>query len=246
MINMLKKILVPVIIAILALSVVQTAFAESDDLKPYNGLVGADSPLYGIKRLFQQLDESFSLNSNDKLDKMLAHADERVSEALAMAQANNTDGFESALDGYEDLIDSINDTMENDDVGDEEYSDVGPRLDRHMWTFQNMFNNTTLNNETRYSLAKMFNVTGKIKIGRPFIYYNNTSYFIPPGHLKNGHNMTFVPPGLAKKGYKPPVNLTIINGSVVEYPPVDDDGNQSYNYSYSTNGPHGNGNGKKK
>ncbi len=81
----------------------------------------------------------------------------------------------------------------------------------------------------------MLNATQQIKNGRPFIYCNNTSFFIPPGQMKkiavNSTGKT--PAGLAKKGYVSPEPI-LINGTVVW--PWDDQYNQYTNSSANASG----------
>ena len=74
-------------------------------------------------------------------------------------------------------------------------------------------NNSTTPLRIQDRIMYTCNQTMKLKNGMPFYYFNDTSYFIPPGQMKNmGNNSTFVPPGLANKGYVRP-NSTITNGS---------------------------------
>ncbi|MCD1294726.1 hypothetical protein CUJ83_06905 [Methanocella sp. CWC-04] len=224
---MVKKIIGISVVLLFLISIIPTSMAQSEDVKEYKGMVGADSPLYKIKLWFQKLDESISSNANEKLQKKLNHAEERLAEARAMARVNNTEAMELALNEYCDLMDDVNETMEDPEIGEEEYSEVGPIVQKHQNTFKYMLNNTT---ENKWQLMNAFNYSLQVMNGKSFVYYNNTTYFVPPGHLKNGNNKTFLPPGLAKKGIK--AMPTIINGST----PFNYDYNYDYDYSNLYNG----------
>lgn len=186
--------------------------AASGKIGPYKGMVGADSPLYGLKLFVQNLDESLAGNNNAKLQKQMDHAQERLSEVMAASETNNTAAMETALNEYNNEVNDINNTMEQSDVDEEQYSEVGPEIDEQQQALEGMINNGGMPIDLRDDIAGAYNNSTKIKNGRPFILYNNTTYFVPPGHLKNGQNMTFLPPGLAKKGYVAPQPI-IINGA---------------------------------
>ena len=210
---MLKKTLITVLVVlVLLVAVPATSMAAPGKISPYKGMVGADSPLYGLKLLIEDLDESLAGSNTAKLQKQMDHAQKRLSEAMAAAEADNPAAMEAALNEYNSEINDINSTMEQEDVSEEQYSEVGPVVDEQQQALEGMIDTGSIPGDLRDSLAGAYNNSTKIKNGRPFIYYNNTTYFVPPGHLKNGVNSTFVPPGLAKKGYVAPQPI-IVNGS---------------------------------
>lgn len=210
---MIKKTLITVLVVlVLLVAVPAPSLAASGKISPYKGMVGADSPLYGMKLFVQNVDESLAGSNSAKLQKQMNHAQERLSEAMAAAEMNNTAAMEAALNEYNNEINDINSTMEQDDVNEEQYSEVGPVVDEQQQALEGMIDNGSIPTDLRDSLSGAYNNTTMIKNGRPFILYNNTTYFVPPGHLKNGVNSTFVPPGLAKKGYVAPQPI-IVNGS---------------------------------
>ncbi|HTX44215.1 MAG TPA: hypothetical protein VMC61_05755, partial [Methanocella sp.] len=114
---------------------------------------------------------------------------------------------------YEDELDAINQTAEAPDINETEYANLSPMLYHHQECFYAMMNNSTVPLRIQERLKYMYNCTERVRDGMPFYYYNNTSYFVPPGHLKDIANGSKVPPGQAKKGYVHPVP-TITNGSM--------------------------------
>ena len=211
-----RAIIVVLILLTLIAAVLAQTIAAPDRIKPYSGMIGADSPFYGLKLFVQQLDESLAGNANAKLQKQMDHAGERLSETEAAASTNNTAAMKSAIDGYNAKINEINATMELSDIDEERYSDVGPEVGDYQQALQDMItnNSSSMSTDIMDDLADAYNNSTKVKTGRPFVVYNNTTYFVPPGHLKNGKNMTFVPPGLAKKGYQGPP-LEIVNNTTI-------------------------------
>ena len=62
-----------------------------DDIPAYNGPIGADSPLYGLKLALEDLDESFTSNESERVDKQMNHARLRLSEVRRELADNRTD-----------------------------------------------------------------------------------------------------------------------------------------------------------
>lgn len=259
-------------IALIAASLIMTAmipvsYAESTqstgEIEPYKGLVGADSPFYGLKLLYQKLDLSFEGNPAKRMNKHLTLARERLAEAYAAALNNNTGALNTALTEYENNFAALNSTMDNENINDTDYINASDEIQNQQDILTNLANNSTFP-----EVSELFNHTlitaETIKNGRPFIWCNNTStaYFIPPGQMKKlaqgGQNKT--PAGLGKKGYAGPEPI-LVNGTVVW--PWDDAYNQytnqtdingtSKSFTYASQAKHGkdkgkgngNGNGKK-
>jgi hypothetical protein len=72
----------------------------TDDIWPYDGPIGADSPLYGLKITMEDIDESFTSNQSERLDKQIDHARLRIAEARREFVLNRTDSAQHALDLY--------------------------------------------------------------------------------------------------------------------------------------------------
>jgi hypothetical protein len=76
----------------------------SDDIQPYNGTIGASSVLYGLKTAMENLDETFTSNATDRLEKQIAHADLRIAEVKKALQDNQTSGAERVLELYSEKL----------------------------------------------------------------------------------------------------------------------------------------------
>jgi hypothetical protein len=254
---MLRKVCIALVAVMLIAAIIPQSLAASNGMspakvQPYKGLVGADSPFYGFKLFIQHADVSLTGNTSLRLHKMLLYGDERLAEACAMAMANNSGGLEAALNEYLSQMQAINTTMDDESIDDLTYMNVSEELDEQENNLTDLIDNSTTTPEIRDMLNNTLNNTQQIKYGRPFIYFNNTSYFIPPGQMKK-LDWSHVPPGLAKKGYQAPAPR-IDNGTV--YWPWDegydlltiDDGNgTALNASkYLLPTVKGNGNGKGK
>ena len=71
-----------------------------DEIAPYDGPVGPGNPLYGLKVAFEDLDESFTFNETERLNKQMNNARLRLSEVKRELVLNNTDSANRALDLY--------------------------------------------------------------------------------------------------------------------------------------------------
>jgi len=72
----------------------------ADDIQPYDGSIGADSPLYGLKIAMEDLDESFTTNLSERLNKQLRFQRLRISEVRRELDLNRTTSAQRALDLY--------------------------------------------------------------------------------------------------------------------------------------------------
>jgi hypothetical protein len=72
----------------------------ADDIQPYNGPIGADSPLYGLKLALEDMDESFTANETERVDKEMDHAQLRLAEVRRALELNESDSAQEALDNY--------------------------------------------------------------------------------------------------------------------------------------------------
>ena len=79
---------------------VQGTDSFSADIAPYTGTIGPDSPLYGLKVAMEDLDETFTFNDTERVEKQVGHAQTRISEVRRELELNKTRYAELALDQY--------------------------------------------------------------------------------------------------------------------------------------------------
>ena len=72
----------------------------SDDIAPYNGTISAGNPLYGLKIALEDLDETFTFNESQRIEKQLNHARLRIAEVRRELEINRTDTAQQALELY--------------------------------------------------------------------------------------------------------------------------------------------------
>ena len=82
----------------------QGAYGVSDTIEPYNGPIGADSPLYGLKLAMEDLDETFTFNDTRRVEKQLDHGRLRIAEVRRELQLNRGETAERALEQYKQKL----------------------------------------------------------------------------------------------------------------------------------------------
>lgn len=83
---------------------VQGAERVSDAIDPYNGPIGADSPLYDLKIAMENLDETFTFNDSQRVEKQIDHGKVRIAEVQQELQFNRPDIAERALNQYKQKL----------------------------------------------------------------------------------------------------------------------------------------------
>jgi hypothetical protein len=73
---------------------------SQEDIAPYQGPISADSPLYGLKIALEDLDETFTFNDSERVDKQVDHARLRIAEVRKELSLNRTNASERALGLY--------------------------------------------------------------------------------------------------------------------------------------------------
>jgi Domain of unknown function (DUF5667) len=72
----------------------------TDDVDAYFGPLGPGSPLYGLKLALENLDEAFTMNQSEKVQKQMDHAELRIAEIKGLLLMNKSGEAERALDAY--------------------------------------------------------------------------------------------------------------------------------------------------
>ena len=82
-----------------------------NDIQPYNGPIGPDNPMYGLKIALENMDESFTTNETERVDKQIEHAQLRIAELREDIDLNRTDAAQHALDLYWQKMNQTNATI---------------------------------------------------------------------------------------------------------------------------------------
>jgi hypothetical protein len=72
----------------------------SDDIAAYSGPIGADNPMHGLKLAMEDLDETFTFNDTQRVEKRLDHAQLRIAEVRQELDFNRTAAADRVLEQY--------------------------------------------------------------------------------------------------------------------------------------------------
>jgi hypothetical protein len=89
-----------------------THAGQTDSTTPYNGQIGPGNSLYGLRIAFENIDESFTFNQSERLEKQINHADLRLTELKQELIDNKTDTAAIALEQYWMKINQTDEALE--------------------------------------------------------------------------------------------------------------------------------------
>jgi len=103
-----------VVLALLCTTGIAAAQADLQTIIPDNSMpaglsvqgdsIGADNALYGLKIAMEDLDESFTFNQTERLEKRMNHANLRLAEVQRQLETNRTQYAGRALDLYQQKL----------------------------------------------------------------------------------------------------------------------------------------------
>jgi hypothetical protein len=144
----------------------------ADDVAPYEGSIGPESSLYGLKIAFEGLDETFTFNESEKIGKKVAHARERLSETKAELNKKNAKAAEKALEEYRVKIEEAEGSVSGAATKDKGLLNAQKMIEKHQYVLEKLLeansNNAGLLRAYNNSLEleKKFEAKTKIKLER--------------------------------------------------------------------------------
>jgi len=152
----------------------------TDDIQPYNGPIGADSPLYGLKLALEDMDESFTANETERVDRQMEHARLRLAEVRRSLELNQSDSAEQALNNYRLKMNLTNTTISRWGSNGTGLLHAQEQIAKHQFVLENLLaghpNNTGLqrayNNSLR--LEERFGEKTMMKFNRTVDKNNQT------------------------------------------------------------------------
>lgn len=127
-----------------------------DDIEEYNGSVGPENALYGLKLAFENIDESFTWNASEKLGKKVSHSRLRISEAKTELRKQNNEAAEKALEHYREKVKETEESISGMSGNDSGIFNAQVMNKKHQYVLENLLlshpNNTGLQNAHNRSL----------------------------------------------------------------------------------------------
>ncbi len=144
----------------------------ADDEEDDEGPIGPGNALYGLQIAFENIGETFTFNKSEKIEKQVAHAKERLSEAKAELKKKNNKAAEKALEEYRVKIDEAEGSVSGAATKDKGLLNAQKMIEKHQYVLEKLLeansNNTGLARAYNNSLEleKKFEARTKIKLER--------------------------------------------------------------------------------
>lgn len=127
-----------------------------DDIEEYNGSVGPDNALYGLKLAFENIDESFTWNATEKLGKKVSHSRLRIAEAKTELKNKNNEAAEKAFEQYKEKVNETEELISEIPGNDSGILNAQKMIEKHQYILEQLIeshpNNTGLQNAYNRSL----------------------------------------------------------------------------------------------
>lgn len=100
----MRQIILAGVIIIALLAAPGTVMAQADSHNGGADPIGPGSPLFGLKVALENLDETFTVNDTQRVEKQVAHAQERIDEAEQELSLNRSGSADRVLDLYREKL----------------------------------------------------------------------------------------------------------------------------------------------
>jgi len=121
-----------------AQTVVSTDSQLVDDIPEYQGTLGPDSIFYGLKLALENLDEAFTFNDTARMEKMMIHAQLRISETKTMLKYQQFTFANRAMGAYQEKLNQTSEEINRTAVNETELVSVQRTMFKYHYIFQNL------------------------------------------------------------------------------------------------------------
>ncbi|MFZ2411307.1 MAG: DUF5667 domain-containing protein [Candidatus Methanoperedens sp.] len=111
---------------------------SADDEADTEGLIGPGNALYGLQIAFENIGETFTFNSSEKLGKQVAHARKRIAEARAVLKRNDTEAANKALEHYTEKMEEANKSVSEFKGADSGLANAQQMIAKHETVLKNL------------------------------------------------------------------------------------------------------------
>lgn len=132
-------------------------FDETDDIPPFEGAVGPEHALYGLKIAFGNVGETFTYNATQRLGKQVSAARHRIAEARAEMEKGNDEAAGLALGHYKNKTDEINATINKSDVNQTGLAHAMNMTLKHRAVLQNLIQQKLAEGKNVHGLMNALN-----------------------------------------------------------------------------------------
>jgi len=118
-----------------------------------DGILGPDSPFYGLKLGFEDLDEAFTFNGTERIEKQIRHGDNRLLELECDIDRNQTRNLDRILERYWEKMNQTEDSLRPFPANDTGLLHAREMIRKH----EGILRNLSEQNPYNQGLAKAYN-----------------------------------------------------------------------------------------
>jgi len=133
------------------------------DIEDFNGSVGPDNALYGLKLAFENLDESFTWNGSEKLGKKVSHSRLRIAEAKTELKRNNTEAAEKAFERYKEKINETEESISQISGNDPGILNAQKMIEKHQYVLEQLLESHPKNTGLQNAYIRSFELKDKFE-----------------------------------------------------------------------------------
>ncbi len=149
-------------------SVVSTDSQLVDDVPEYHGSLGPDSIFYGLKLALENLDEAFTFNETARMEKMMVHAELRISETKTMLKYQQFTFANRAMEAYQEKLNQTSGELNRTAVNETDLVPTQKTMFKYHYIFQNLHsaypNSSTLAGILNGSMAVQDQFTERTRV----------------------------------------------------------------------------------
>jgi hypothetical protein len=109
-----------------------------DDVPEYQGTLGPDSIFYGMKLAMENLDEAFTADETERMEKMMVHAELRISETKTMLKYREVTSADRAMEAYQEKLNQASGELDRPGVNEEDLVPVQKTMFRYHAIIQDL------------------------------------------------------------------------------------------------------------
>ena len=119
--------------------------------------------LYGLKLAFERLDESFTLNATEKLEKKVYHSRLRISEAKTELKKKNNEGAKKAFEYYKEKIKETEESISGIQGNDSGILNAQKMIEKHQYVLERLLESHPNNTGLKMPIIKVLNLKISLK-----------------------------------------------------------------------------------
>jgi hypothetical protein len=105
--------------------------SPADTVPEYQGTLGPDSIFYGLKLSMENLDEAFTADETERMEKLMVHAEIRISETRTMLKYREFTSADRSMEAYREKLNQASGELDHPGITEEDLVPVQKTMFRY-------------------------------------------------------------------------------------------------------------------